>query len=125
VSQEEDDQKHIAFFEEQGVAGVQALMSQNALKGRRWALAGKWLDQKAAETRAEEAALQRRGVEASETQAGEARKATRIALWSLGTAVIALIVAAFALVNDMNADTPTPQPAAATPQPAAATPPAG
>lgn len=46
---EEEDQKHIASFEDRGVAGVQALVNQNALTGRRHLLAGKWLDQKAAD----------------------------------------------------------------------------
>lgn len=110
---DEDDQKHIASFENLGVTGVQALVNQNSFTGRRRVLAGQWLDQKSAATRAGDTDLQRRAVEASETQAGEAKKATRIALASFVVALLALMVAGVALFNDRKTGAPTSQPAPA------------
>ena len=103
---EEEDRKHIAEFEELGVARVRALVSQNQLPGRRGMLAGKWLDEKTTAAEAENTVLQLRGVKASETQAAEAKKATMIAVGSLVIAVLALIVAGLALFNDWKADVP-------------------
>lgn len=81
----QEDQTHIDAFERMGVTGVRALLENGQLTGRRRVLAGTWLDQKDAETRAKGEALQERGVVASE-------QATRIAGVALAVSILALLL---------------------------------